>query len=551
MMYASVFTKTLADRWRGMTIGVVSLAVLLWFGMVVYQDIDLSLYTDLGPAFQSLVGIDADADAASLAYNAIYSTYGAIILAGVAIAMGAAFIAGEERKGTIGVLLGNPRSRTNVLVSKTAAMLVIVVGGGLVLWGAGLIAPAALDVSVGGMDLTAFSVHLVVSTFFYGFLALAIGAWTGKTGLAAGVSAGVLTLSFLAVGILQAIDGAQEWARLFPWYYYNGSDPLLNGIDWAHVGILAGACAGMSVIALVGVNRRDLRSRSTGVSLLDRMRAHPVTSSLGERLAGSARVSRISVKTASEHQGLLFVVCVLMFTVMGLLLGPIYTAIEGSLDGFGDALPDQLLALFGGGDLSTPEGFYQIESFGMVTPIALLVVTITIGAKALAGEEENRTMGMLLANPVRRSTVVAENAVTMVIYGVIVGVVTFLGVAGGALIAGLDLSLLNVAATCALATLIGVLFGALSLLVGAATGRVRYAIFIPAGAALVFHTVNALASLDDAWWGALSPFHYYLGSDPLVNGMHWSGAAILAGLSALLIALAFPAFERRDLHQHA
>ncbi|MDH3959275.1 MAG: ABC transporter permease, partial [Actinomycetota bacterium] len=231
--------------------------------------------------------------------------------------------------------------------------------------------------------------------------------------------------------------------------------------------------------------------------------------------------------------------------------GPIYTSIEGSMADFGDALPEQLLALFGGGDMSTPEGFYQLETFGMVAPIALMVVTITIAAKALAGEEENRTMGLLLANPVSRRTVVAQKAITMVLFGGFVGLAIFAGTALGVLIGGVDLNLVNLAATCVLVTLIGLLFGALSLVISAATGRVALAIFIPVGAALLFHTMNALASLSDAWWGALSPFHYYLGNDPLNNGMDWGGAAVLTVLTIALIALAFPAFDRAEVREHA
>ena len=549
MLLASVFSKTLLDRWRGVTIGVVSLASLLYFGMIVYQDIDLSVYTSLPPAFESLIGIGEDADVASLAYNAIYSSYGAIIMAGLAIAMGAAFIAGEERKGTIGVLLGNPRSRSQVLLAKTAAMLVMMGLSGLVLGGVGLAAPASLGVSIEGMDVTAFTVHLIVGTVFYGFLALAIGSWTGRTGVASGVSAGVLAVSFFAVGILPIIEGWENVAKAFPWYYFAGSDPLMNGIDWGHLGILGGASLALFVVAFVGVNRRDLRSRSTGVSLIDRLRANPLTAQAAERLAGSARVSRIWVKTASEHQGLLFVVSALMFLVMGVMMGPIYSAIDDAVISLGGSIPEEMLALFGGGDLSTPEGYFQIESFGLVTPIALMVVTITIGAKALAGEEENRTMGLLLANPVSRSKVVSEKLLAMVVYGIIVGVVVFAGTSAGNWVAGLGMDYGNIAATAALATLIGLLFGALSLLVSAGTGRTRWAIFIPIGAALALHTLNALASLSDAAWGKLSPFYYYLGSDPLNNGMDWGHAAVLAGATALLIGLSYPAFQRRDLHQ--
>lgn len=472
-------------------------------------------------------------------------------MAGLAVAMGAGYIAGEERKGTVGVLLANPRSRTQVLVAKAAAMVLLLVLGCLGLWAAGVATPAVLDVSTSGMDVTAFLVHLTAMTLFFGFLALAVGSWSGKSGVAAGVGAGVLALSFFAVGILQMIEGWEGLAKLFPWYYFAGSDPLLNGIAWGHIALLIGTSALLFVVALVGYNRRDLRSRSTGVSLLDQLRSNPVTATLGERLAGSARVSSIAMKTASEHQGLLFVVSALMFLVMGLMMGPIYTSIEGSMASFSDALPEQLVALFGGGDLSTPAGFYQIETFGMVAPIALMVVTITIAAKALAGEEENRTMGLLLANPVSRRTVVGQKAITMVAFGGVVGFAIYAGTALGVLIGGVDLNLVNLAATCVLVTLIGLLFGALSLVVGAATGRVALAIFIPVGAALLLHTMNALASLSDAWWGALSPFHYYLGNEPLDNGMDWGGAAVLTVLTVVLLALAFPAFDRAEVREHA
>ena len=54
-----------------------------------------------------------------------------------------------------------------------------------------------------------------------------------------------------------------------------------------------------------------------------------------------------------------------------------------------------------------------------------------------------------------------------------------------------------------------------------------------------------------AGWARWTPFHYYLGSDPLVNGMHWGHGAILAGLVVALVALAVVFFDRRDLRQSA
>lgn len=548
-MLATVFSKTLLDRWRGVTVGVLALGALLLMSMSIYRDIDLSIYTNLPEAFLSLAGIPPDADIAALAYNAVYNSYGALVLGGIAIAMGSASIAGEERKGTIGILLGNPRSRTQVLVAKALALVLLMVLSGVVLWLAGIVSPQLLGVSVEGMNIGAFVVHLAVTSLLYGLLALSLGAWTGKTGVATGVSAGLMVVSFVAVGILPLVEGWEDVARLFPSYYLGSSDPLINGIDWGHIALIVGASVALFAAAVIGVNRRDLRSRSVGASLVDTLRESRFTAAVAERLAGSARVSSIGAKTASEHQGLLLIVSLLMFWLMGVLMGPIFNAIDEYAADFGDVFPEEMLALFGGGDLSSPEGYYQIETFGMVTPIAMMVVTIAVASRALAGEEANRTIGILLANPVSRSRVVGEKAATMVVFGVVVGFATFAGVSVGNWIGGLGISYSNIAATCALATLIGLLFGALSLLISAGTGLVRLAIFVPVGAALVAHVMNAMAQLNDAAWGRWLPFHYYLGSDPLNNGMAWGDAAILATITALLIAMSFPAFARRDLRQ--
>jgi ABC-2 type transport system permease protein len=549
-MLATVFTKTTRDRWKGITIGAAVLALMLLFGMAVYRDIDLSVYTSLPEAFRSLIGIAEDADAASLAYSAIYTSYGTLTLAALAVSMGAASIAGEERDGTIGLLLGNPKSRTNVLLSKAESLVLLTALGSIVLWGAGRIVPGVLDVAVGQMDVEALVVHMFATALFFGVLSMAVGAWTGRRGLASGVGAGLMVISFFAVGLLPLIQGWEGAAKAFPWYYLDGGKPLLNGIQWGHIGLLLGSTAVLAVAAVVGVNRRDLRAKSVGVTLVDRLRGNPLTKKVADRLAGSTRVSRIWIKTASEHQGLLFVTALVMFA-MSVMIGPMYTLIDDALASFADNFPDAVLAMVGGGDMSTAEGFYQVEIFGLMAPISIMIVTVVIGARALAGEEAQRTMGLLLANPISRSTVVLEKTVAMLLYGAAVGFVILAGVAAGSAVAGLGIDIGNIAATCLLVTLLGLAFGAFAVALSAATGRVRLATYGTTGLALVLFLVNAFLPLTNSLggWAKLSPFYYYLSSDPLMTGMHWGHGAVLAALTVVLVAASVWLFQHRDLRQ--
>jgi ABC-2 type transport system permease protein len=269
-----------------------------------------------------------------------------------------------------------------------------------------------------------------------------------------------------------------------------------------------------------------------------------------EKIAGSARVSRVAAKAISDHQTLTIVVgYVVVF--MAVFIGPFYLLIDDVLVDFAEQFPDVILAMIGFADMGTPEGWYQTEIFSLSVPVAFIVVTVVVGSKALAGEEAERTMGLLLANPISRTRVLVEKAASMLVISLILAVLTYVGTMAGSLIAGLGLGFWNVAATTILAVLLAVVFGLLALAIGAATGRVKAAAFGASGAALAFYIINAFLPLSDQLAGIArwSPFYYFLTSDPLNNGMHWGHAGVLAGLCALLAAAAIVLFERRDLRQ--
>ena len=67
MTLSNVFSKTMRDRWLGWAITAVTLTLFLLFGMSVYREIDLTVYTSLPEAFRSLVGIGDDIDVGGLA----------------------------------------------------------------------------------------------------------------------------------------------------------------------------------------------------------------------------------------------------------------------------------------------------------------------------------------------------------------------------------------------------------------------------------------------------------------------------------------------------
>lgn len=548
-MLSSVFAKAVRDRTTSMAIGAFGIGVLLWFGMAVYRDIDIGFYYEsLPPAILELMGIPSTGDVAGIAVGAMYNLMGAFTLAGLAISMGAYAIAGEERDGTFGLLLGNPLSRTKVLASKAASLVFLTVFGTIVLWVFAMVVPEWLGVDMTGIRVNALMLALLFNALVYGFLALAIATWTGNRSLGSGAAVAVMIVGYLGASLLPLVERLADWARIFPWYYFSGSNPVVNGTDWGDIAVMGGLSTAFAATAFVGVVRRDLKQKSTDRTILDRLREHSRTQKVMERIAGSARVSRISVKTASEFQGVLVITGAIMF-YMGLLMPLMYGLIPEEFTELVSSFPDALIAMIGGADMGTFEGFLQAEIFSITGPVAVLVVTITMGARALAGEEERHTMGLLLGNPITRSHLIVEKSVAMVGYALALGLATFVGTWLGSLLAGQEASTGNLAATSGLLTLMGLVFGGLALVVGAATGRSRVASGTATGLAVIGYFMFSFFPLSEAFepWSRFSPFTLYLGSDPLANGMPWLDGLILAFVFVGLVALSVPLFQRRDL----
>ncbi|MGB7449439.1 MAG: ABC transporter permease subunit [Ornithinimicrobium sp.] len=545
----SVVAVSVRDRVVGVLIGAVSIGLLLWFTLAVYADLDLSFYYELPPALLDSVGISAEAGGiAGIAYGSMYNLMGAMTLGGLAIAIGAGLLAGEEQSGTLSLLLGNPRSRTRVVSAKITALVILVGLGASLMYAAGRIAPLLTGTDISGLHVAALMVHLGFASLFWGMLALALGAWTGQPTTSAGAAAAFMVASWLATSILPMLDAGRAWARLFPWYYFSSSAPEVNGVYPAHLAVLGTLVLAAAGLAVVGVNRRDLRAGAGRRNLLDRLRAHPRTAAMADRLGGRARVSSIGVKTVSEHQGLTVVIS-LVTAYLAVLMPLFYTFLPEGTSEFFAQLPDSLIAMIGGVDMSTAAGYLQGEVFAIAAPIALIVLTATIGADALAGEEHARTMGLLLVNAVSRRRVVLHKAAAMALLAAVVGLITFAGSVLGVWISGVDVAVSGLASTCTMLTLLGVAFGSLALAVGAGTGRSRWATGATAGAAVTAYVVQSFLPLSPRYAdaAAISPFHYYLGSDPLTQGMPWADAGVLLILSLVLVSLAVLLFDRRDL----
>lgn len=218
-----------------------------------------------------------------------------------------------------------------------------------------------------------------------------------------------------------------------------------------------------------------------------------------------------------------------------------------------DEMPKAYRALFttgsSGPDFTTPSGYLNTELLTFMGPMLVFLYAIGTGAGALAGEEDRRTLDLLLANPVTRRRVLLEKFTLIVTGTAILMAVLWLALLAEGTAAGMDLSLTKTAAALVHLGLLGIEFGALALLVGAASGHVAASRAVPALVAVVAYLVNGLAPLV-GWLRPirkLSPFYQYVGHDPLHNGFSPLALAVAVGSTAVLVGLAVLFFDHRDV----
>lgn len=212
-------------------------------------------------------------------------------------------------------------------------------------------------------------------------------------------------------------------------------------------------------------------------------------------------------------------------------------------------LPDAILALIGESDLLSPAGYLNSQLFGAIVPLLFLFYGVAAGAGAIAGEEENRTLDLLLSNPVSRTRVVLEKVLAMIIGLLLLGGILWLATYLPGLAVDMDLDPLNLVAVVASACLFGFFVGGFALMIGAASGSRGLAIGLGAALGVAGYLVNSLAPLVDGldWLQRLSPFYYYYEADPLRNGLDPVHAAVLGVGGIIFVLLAVIGFRRRDV----
>jgi beta-exotoxin I transport system permease protein len=206
-------------------------------------------------------------------------------------------------------------------------------------------------------------------------------------------------------------------------------------------------------------------------------------------------------------------------------------------------------ALGASGELTSPPGWLSVNLYANFAPLIVLVATIGYGASAIAGQDEGRTLGLIAAMPLSRRSITVGKLAALVVQAVPVPIVTALCVIAGRGVA-LRIDAGPLLGTTVGMVLLGVLFGALALLIGAITGSRGTALGVTSAVAAISYLISSLAPsvhwLRPARYA--SAFFYAVGDNQLQHGLPLAWAGVLVITTMVLAVSAVIAFDRLDVH---
>lgn len=233
------------------------------------------------------------------------------------------------------------------------------------------------------------------------------------------------------------------------------------------------------------------------------------------------------------------------------LIAAFYPSVRNdpSLNAIYGNLSPSMQALLGGSDLTSPVGYLNTQLFAFVMPAVLLVFGLGRGAASIAGEEEDRTLDLLLAQPLSRTTAYIAKAVAVAVGLLVLGAATCLPMLALNGPVGLDLPAANLVAACVQLTLMCLALALAAQAIAAWTGRRAVGLAAVAGCTFLTYVLYGLSGTV-TWLVHLRPltiWRWYLLNDPLAAGPQWTETLVLLAVCVAAAAVGSVLFAWRDL----
>lgn len=208
-----------------------------------------------------------------------------------------------------------------------------------------------------------------------------------------------------------------------------------------------------------------------------------------------------------------------------------------------------LSAMFGAtGSLTSPAGWMNANLYANFLPLFALLMTLGYGAAAIAGQDEEGTLGEMASLPLARDEVLLQKVFALAALSAPVPVACFVVTASSRGF-GIDLPSGALAAATVLTCLMAFDLGLVALAVGAWTGSRAMALGISSALAAAAYVISSLAPVVAVVHHVryLSPIFWSVGDAQIREGANFPDTALLLGLGVAATVAALLGFRRLDI----
>lgn len=268
-MNTPILSRSISTRrwWLfGWSVGIVSLIALTLGFYPSFRDQadDFNEMVDKMPeSIRSLIGMGSGGEPLSpIGYlsHEIFAFVLPSILMIASIGLAAA-IAGDEEHGLLETVYSLPISRARLVIERLAGCVVLLAILGLVALITTLVTCRIVDLEIGFASLAWATATALALTVTIGSISVFVGGWTGRRGAAIATGTTVAIAGYIITSLAEAgIEFFHAIRFLSVFSLYNVIDVLRTGSPrWSLLGLVAVGAA-FTVLALIGIARRDLRS---------------------------------------------------------------------------------------------------------------------------------------------------------------------------------------------------------------------------------------------------------------------------------------------------
>lgn len=189
--------------------------------------------------------------------STVFGVLGSTLVLGFGISTGSSLCAGEEEAGTLELELTSPLSRSQLIAARIFALAIWIVALVAATVATSFVISQLADMDVPLGAIASAGARLVILSMLFACVAFAIGATTGRQGIATGGASALAAASFMADALAPSVGW--DWlARVSPHGWYGTGEALLVGFDAPSQIPAVVIAAGCIAVAFGGFARRDV-----------------------------------------------------------------------------------------------------------------------------------------------------------------------------------------------------------------------------------------------------------------------------------------------------